>query len=81
MHGVSARLDDMTGFLPVYDRCSSTAILDSSIPVSVKAEESDLRQLLIIGIHQLVLQYVNYGPSVYILACLHSSRTPIAIHI
>ncbi len=36
--GVSARWDDITGLLPVYDRCNGTMIDDSGWPVSVKAE-------------------------------------------
>ncbi len=36
--GVSARWDDITGFLPVYARCFGTMIDDSAWPVSAKAE-------------------------------------------
>ncbi|KAK0229705.1 hypothetical protein EDD85DRAFT_849423 [Armillaria nabsnona] len=44
--GVSARADGITGFLPMYDRCFNTGILDSTRPVSAKAERVTSGKLL-----------------------------------
>ncbi len=44
--GVLASADDMTGFLPMYDRCINTGMLDSTRPVSSKAERVTSGKLL-----------------------------------
>ncbi len=42
--GVFARADDIAGFVPVYDCCFNTGMLDSGWPVS-EGGQSDLREI------------------------------------